>query len=212
MVKKKEIIEEPIKEEDYLDLSQQYSPRINQYPRLPKTIYPQAQQNQVTETLEKKIEDKKDKPNLWDRLWNKNKLKKGKSVAILFLKQNGIAEPMELESKKGFFEIQGQSYHEDKDCLWRISKTGVNLALIEEKSLLPIGTERWYEGRPLERTTDFMKRKLMEMQDHVLRAIRHAEFVRMGESDKSKWDTKTVIIVIIAVIIGISLMKGKGLF
>lgn len=196
--------EEVLDDTDYVEIANR-----QQYKRLPNIQVPLPQPRM--ENLEEKVE-KKEKSGFWDKMWNKNKLKKGKTIAIIFLRENGIAQPMELEAKKGFFEIAGKSYHEDRDCIWRFNKGGTPLAIIQENSLVPIGTQKWYELRPQENNIDFMKRKMMECQDHILRAIRHAEFVRMGESDKKKMDGKTIIIIIIGLIIGISLFKGKGLF
>lgn len=148
------------------------------------------------------------KKSIWEKMFSKNKLKKPRMVAVLFLRNNGKAEPLELEVKNGFFEIAGKSYHEDKDCMWRFTKEGLPLAIIEQDSLLPIGTRRYYQYYPDETSLQFVKRKLMECQDHVLRGIRHAEFVRMGEKEKSGVSMKQIIVVGIILIVIYALWKG----
>ena len=44
-------------------------------------------------------EEKKEKKGLWDKMFNKNKIKKNK-VAVLYLRNNSVAEPMVIESHK----------------------------------------------------------------------------------------------------------------
>lgn len=165
-------------------------------------------------SLDYKVESKEVKKGpvkktLWENIWSKNKFKNPKMVAILFLRNNGKAENTQVESKKGFFDFAGKSYHEDKDCIYRLGKDSIPLAIIEEDSLLPIGTKRYYDRYPAERDIQFIKRKLMEAQDHILRGIRHAEFVRMGEqTDKKPINTKAIIIWGIIGIVLYALWKG----
>ncbi len=154
----------------------------------------------MEQQLEQKViekEDKKDK-NWWQKIFHKERLKKSNKVAILYLRNNGNAEPLEIESQKGFFNIKGRTYHERRDCTWTITKDRLPLAIIREGNLIPEGTDEWKEQT--------LQVKFAEFQDHVLRAVRHAELVRSGDRDLSQMNLKKVVgwiilgIVIIAVI------------
>lgn len=149
--------------------------------------------------LEKK--SKKKPGNVWDKAFNKRKLKKEKKVAILFLTNNGQAIPMELEPKNGFFSIKGKSYHEREDCCYSMTKERIPLAIIPEWSLIPLGTKEW-EDRSI-------KEKFLELQTHAMRGIRHAELVRLaGEKDGQKISPKMLIILGIIAIVGIAIWQG----
>ncbi len=133
----------------------------------------------------------------WYTSWNKNKLKKPNMVAVLFLRNNGVAEPMEVESKKGMLDIYGKTYHENTDCIWSLNKNRIPLAIIPQWSLIPIGTKRWDDRSMLE--------KFAELQDHTLRGIRHAELVKMGDKDAKKMTGKQIVGLVILAIIGLAI-------
>lgn len=142
---------------------------------------------------------RKKRQGFFDKLFNRKKLNKPKRVAVIYLRNNGVAEPIELESKKGFFNIEGHVYHEDKDCIYTITKDRIPLAIIPEWSLIPIGTKRW-EDKP-------MLEKFHECEDHIIRGIRHAELVRMGDKDSStKLDMKKAILIGVGAIVVIAVL------
>lgn len=145
-------------------------------------------------------EVKKKKAGLWDKMFNKKRLKKPNTVAVIFLRNNGKAEPMEVESKKGFYSIHGKTYNEDRDCIYSLGKDKIPLAIIPEWSLLPYGTKAWHDKPMLE--------KFSELQDHTLRGIRHAELVKMGEGRESKLNAKAVIGIIVLAIIGYAVFSA----
>lgn len=156
---------------------------------------------EINNLKQNKKEDKKDKKNkgIWGNLFSKNIVKKNK-VAILYLQNNGIAKAMELEAKKGFFTINGRTYHEDRDCIYRFSKENIPLAIIPEWSLIPYGTKKWHDKEMIE--------KFSELEDHVLRGIRHAEFVRLGGEGDKKINMKNAVLIGIVVIIGLAIATG----
>ncbi len=122
-----------------------------------------------------KSEDKKkkeDKFAWFKKKFNKKTIKKPNEVAVIFLRNNGIAELRSEKTKNGFFGIEGKTYHERRDCTYTITKDRIPLAIIPEYNLTPIGTKEWHETS--------MQRKFNELQDHTLRGIRHAELVRSG--------------------------------
>ncbi len=151
------------------------------------------------EEKEKKEEKKKEKKGIWKTAFSDGKLKK-KKVAVLFLRNNSRAETYELESKKGFFNIHGRNYHEDRDCVYTMGKERYPLCIIPEWSLIPYGTQKWHDKGMLE--------KFAELEDHTLRGIRHAELVKMGDRDGVKVNAKTWILIGLAVIIGIAVLLG----
>lgn len=144
---------------------------------------------------------KKEKPGLWQRLFNTKKIVKTKKVAIIFLRNNGIAEPMEVRSKNGFFNIYGKIYHEDRSCTYTIAKERIPFAIIPEWSMIPYGTKVWHEKPMIE--------KFSELEDHVIRGIRHAELVKMGGGGADqKINLKTAILIGIFAIIALAVIFG----
>ncbi len=150
----------------------------------------------------KKKDKRKLKKGLWYDIWKKKKLDKPNMVAVLFLRNNGMVETLEVESKRGLIEVNGKTYHERHDCIWTLNrKDRCPLAVIPEYNLVPMGTQIWVDKS--------MQEKFNELQDHVLRGIRHAELVRMGDKDPTKISTKKAIgIGIIIFIAAIVLMNA----
>ncbi len=142
---------------------------------------------------------KKKKKKTWGDLFNKKKLDKG-FVAVLFLKNNRNAELMELKPKNGFFNIGGRTYHEQRDCIYTITKDRVPLVVVIENNLFPVGTKDWEEKT--------IQQKFAEFQDHVLKGIRHAELVRSDSERGPKMNPKIIIGFIIAAIIGYAMVSS----
>ncbi len=140
---------------------------------------------------------KKNKKHWWNGLFKEKRFDNPSRVAVIYLRNNGVAEPIELETKRGFFNFNNKTYHERRDCLYTTKKERIPLAIIPEWSMIPIGTKRWDDQSMLE--------KFSELQDHLLRGIRHAELVKMGEKDVGKIDAKKAIgiglIVLVAAIV-----------
>ncbi len=146
----------------------------------------------------KKIKIKK---GFWEKIWNKHKIEKKNHVAIIFLHENGNAEPMEVMSEKGFFQIKGKTYHERRDCIYTLGKERYPLAIIPEWSLTPIGTKGWEEKT--------MQEKLSILQDHAIKGIRHAERVKSGEDQGGiKLNAKAAIGIAIAAVIVIAVIMS----
>ncbi len=161
---------------------------------------PPAIDSVVKKPKKSEKEDKK-KKGLWEKMWRKNRLKRPEQVAVMYLRNNGTAEPMELETKQGFFNIDGKTYHVNRDCTFSLSGDRIPLAIIPEWSLVPMGTKRWDDRSMLE--------KFAELQDHVLRGIRHAELVKMGDRPPgTKLSGKAIVGMIIAAIVGLVLLSS----
>jgi hypothetical protein len=149
------------------------------------------------ESTRRKKQDKKQ--GFWDRVFKTKKLKKGK-VAVLFLKNNGIAETHELESRRGFFNLYGKTYHERRDCVYTMGKERYPLAIIPEWNVIPLGRKDWYDKA--------MQEKFSTLQDHVMKGIRHAERVRMEEKDGTGIKAKNIIVWAIAAAIVLAVLTG----
>ena len=156
----------------------------------------------LEETVTEDKKEIKTKKGVWDRAWKKRKLEKAKTVAVLFLRENGRASPMEIKVENGFFNIEKKSYHERRDCTYIMeNKERTPLAVIFEWSVTPVGHKSWYD-RSIQHT-------FAVLQDHVMRGIRHAERVRSGESGgDGRINTKTAILIGVGVIIVLALVLG----
>lgn len=143
----------------------------------------------------------KEKKSFWNKVFKKKKLEKNNTIAILFLRNNGVAEPMERSVRNGFINVEGKTYHENRDCIYRIKVDGHTypLALIPEWSLIPIGTRKWDDKAMLE--------KFAELQDHTLKGIRHAELVKMEGRSGTKINAKAAIGIAIALVIVFAVAK-----
>lgn len=156
--------------------------------------------------LERKTDDipsgKKEKKvvKFWDKVFNRKKIEKEDKVAVIFLRNNRTAVPLEVKTKNGFFNINGKSYHEDRDCIYSLGKERVPLAIIPEWSLVPVGTR--------DQEDKFMLEKFAEFQDHVMKAIRHAELVKMGGEDKKPLNPKVMIMIGLVVIVVYAVMSN----
>lgn len=145
------------------------------------------------------VKEKKKIKSLWEKVINKNVLKKGKT-AVIYLRNNGISEMLEKESINGMFNINGKDYHEDTNCIYR-TREGIPVAIIPEWSMIPYGTKGWHDKDMLE--------KMAECQNHVLRGIRNAEFVKMGEKTSNmKVTTKQIIVYGLLAIVALAIVLG----
>ena len=151
---------------------------------------------EIKETKKKKREILK----WWSKNFNKTKLKKSNKIAVIYLRNNGNADLMELESKNGFFNIEGKPFHEDRDCIYTITKDRLPLAIVFEWDMLPIGTKKWDDQD--------MRDKFSQLETHVLKGIRHAELVKLGggSGDEKKFTVKQAIIWGIAGIVAVAVL------
>ena len=171
------------------DEGKQMLQMVNPVPVIPVTIIP------------KKEKKKKDKDKWWIKTFNKDKLKKPNKVGVIFLRNNGNVDLLQVETKNGLFSVNGKGYHEDRHCIYTLTKDRVPIMIIREWDLIPLGTKKWED--------EDMREKFAELEQHVLKGIRNAELVKMGggESD-SKFTTKQVILwVIVAVVAGAILIN-----
>jgi len=145
-----------------------------------------AIEEQVEEKSEKK-KDKKGKQTWWNKKFNKNKLKKGTKVAIVYLRNNGNVDLLQKETRNGFFTIESETYHVDKDCVYTLTKDRLPIIFQREWDIIPLGTKKWED--------EDMREKFKSLETHVLKGIRNAELVRTGgERDKGTITVKQAIL------------------
>lgn len=174
---------------DRIDLKNPYIPEIS------------SGKKELIVSKEKK-KDKKGFKSYWDSVFDKRKLAKHDKVAVIFLKNNRTAVPMEIKPKNGFFEISGKTYHQDRDCVYTMSKDRLPLAIIPEWSLVPIGTKEWQDKEVVE--------KLANLQAHVLDAIRHAEAVRIEGQEGKKINPKVLIVCMIIGVVAFAIFRNAA--
>lgn len=152
------------------------------------------------EDIEKK--DEKKSQSFWSKIFQKEKLKKPEDVAALYLRENGVAEPMIVhpDEKSGFFHINNRQYHPRRDCKFIIGKDKTPLVIIPEWKLTPVGTKE-YDDLPIEQ-------RLSDLQQHTIEAIRHAEIVKMSGEDGIKPNWKVIIGIVIGGIILLAILKN----
>ena len=146
-----------------------------------------------------KREDPK-KTSLFGKLFKNKKLGKPKTVAVIYLRNNGLAEFMEVQVKQGFFGIYGKTYHERRDCTYVATKNRFPLALIMEDEILPIGLKSWNDKD--------LREKCLALQEHVMSGIRHAERVRMGDKGQNNFDVKKILGFLIVAGIAIAVLTS----
>ena len=175
--------------------------RGNIYEKNPTRTGTTVDMNAIIEPLK----DKKGKfLALWDGVFNRKKLEKPNTVAVIYLRKSGVAEPLELQSIKGVFHHNGKEYHERRDCRWILfnKKERLPFIIIWEEGLIPIPTDEYYKERDLEE-------RCATLQESVVKSIRHAEMVKMGdEAGGSKISTKTIIIGLIVLVVLGAILKG----
>ncbi len=161
----------------------------------------------VPDALKYKSKEEKQKKTLFQKLFNNKTLKKPESVAIVYLRKNGTAQLTVAEPRNEMFNIDGRVYHQREDCNFSAGKERIPLAVIREDGLVPEGTEDYYN---MESDLDMQKR-CADHQDYAIKAIRHAEIVRMGYDDgsnRAKLNPKIIIAVVIGLVILYGIFKG----
>lgn len=138
--------------------------------------------------------DKKKDAKWWNKVFNKDKLKKSDRVGVVYLRNNGKADLMEVQTKNGFFNINGKPYHEDRDCVYILTKERIPLLIVREWDMIPIGTKKW-DDEP-------MREKFSELEQHVLKGIRAAELVKSGGGIETKLTPKQMILWGLVILVG----------
>ena len=141
-----------------------------------------------------KIKDAKKEKNWWSKHFSKDKIKKANRVGVVYLRSNGNVNLLEVETINGSFSINGKPFHEDRDCVYTLTKDRIPLMIVREWDMIPLGTKKWVD--------DTMKEKFAELEQHVLKGIRAAELVKIGGGIESKLTTKQMILWGLVILVG----------
>jgi hypothetical protein len=170
------------------DLPPGYPPNYPYPYGVPMQPLPVTKEDKQNESFWKKIFHKKQKPNL---------------LPIIYLRKNGVAEPLYVKVENNIFKIGDKVYHDREDCRSKLlmGKESLPFAVIPEDNIVPVGTDQYYA-----KLDENIQKVVQEHQEMAIKAIRHAEIVRMGEDGK-KPDFKLIIIIAIIAIVGLALLK-----
>ena len=198
---KKEDIEKFLEDLSKSEEGKQMLQNLNPTQTIPEV--PAKEEKQIIKELiaEPNKEDKKKKNSKWwSKTFNKDKLKKPNKVAAIYLRNNGNADLMELETRNGSFSIGAQTYNEDRDCVYTITKDRLPLLIVREWDIIPLGTKKWDD--------DPMREKFSELSQHVLKGIKNAEFVRSGGGFEGKLTPKQLILWGLAALVGVIIIMN----
>lgn len=158
-------------------------------------------------TKEEKAKEKEEKKQegFWRKIFPKKKVAAPNRVAGIYRRLNGTAEPFIAETKNGMFNVGGKTYHELQDCRYTLTIGKERLPFIDvvEDKLIPEGNHNYYVELDSK-----IQQIIAEHQERAIKAIRHAELVRLAGEDKPKPNMKLIIIIIIVAIIGFALLKN----
>lgn len=151
------------------------------------------------------INEKEDKESVkfWSKIFKKEKVKKPNRIAVLYRRINGTNEPLYTETNKGMIVIHDKTYHES-DLIRTsllVGKDRLPFYIIDEEGLVPEGSREYYEE------IKNIDKIIQEHQDLAIKAIRHAELVRL-EGENKPVNTKWIIGGVIAGIILLALLKN----
>jgi hypothetical protein len=166
----------------------------------PQYPYPYPYPQQPIKPLPVVNEDKQ-RESFWKKVFSKKQT--AKLLPIIYLRKNGIAEPLYVKIENGQFKIGDKVYHEREDCRYKLlmGKESLPFAVVPEDNIIPVGTSDYYA-----KLDENIQKVVQEHQEMAIKAIRHAEIVRMGEDGK-KPDFKLIIIIAIIAIIALALLK-----
>ncbi len=153
--------------------------------------------NPLVPTIPKKKDKKKE---WWSKHFNKDKFKKPNRVGVIYLRNNGNVDLTEVETRNGQFTVNGKGYHEDRHCVYTLTKDRIPLMIVREWDMIALGTKKWDDEPMLE--------KFAELEQHVLKGIRQAELVKMGGGIESKLTPKQMILWGLAALVGVILLMN----
>ncbi len=151
--------------------------------------------NPLTQVVpEVKDKNKKKNGKWWSKHFTKDRLKKSNKVGVVFLRNNANVDLLEVETRNGYFTVNGKPYHEDRHCVYTLTKDRIPLMVVREWDMIALGTKKWDDEPMLE--------KFAELEQHVLKGIRNAELVKMGGGIESKLTTKQMILWGLVILVG----------
>ena len=181
-------------------------------PLADKSSYPNEEEQSI---LEDKVELHKDftlpdtpkSDNFFKRIFKKNEIKKDGTVAVMLLHPTTDATLHYIETEKdGSFKIEEETYHVNEHCLYSLKhkKERYPLCLLPTWSMIPIGTQAWFELS--------QERRGHELERMIIQSIKKEEIVKEdGQKKKSKISGKTLWLIIGIVVLGYFLLKSGAI-
>jgi len=128
-----------------------------------------------------------------------SKIAKGE-VAVMYLRNSGIAELRYVKPENDFFVVDGHYYHIDESCYYSIGKKRIPMAIIPEWSFTPLSRKAYGE---------VLQADSQHAQKLIIKALENAEIVKINRDDgkeKGKLNPKTAIIIVILIIVAIAVL------
>lgn len=127
-------------------------------------------------------------------------------VAVLYLRESGIAELKYVKPNNGMFIVDGRYYHIVESCSYSIGKKRIPLAIIPEWSFIPV-SKKEYEI--------ILGAKYQDAQMLIIKSLENAEIVKIQQEGdhKKPADSKLIIGILIAAVIGLFVLNkifGSG--
>jgi len=121
-------------------------------------------------------------------------------VAVLYLRESGIAELKYVKPENGMFIVGGRYYHINDSCIYNVGKKRIPLAVIPEWSFVPL-SKKEYET--------VLGSKYQDAQLLIIKSLENAEIVKIHQdgNPKGKADSKIVIWIIIAGVVGLFMLN-----
>lgn len=117
-------------------------------------------------------------------------------VAVLYLRESGIAELKYVKPDNGMFIIYGRYYHINASCFYNLGTKRIPLAVIPEWAFVPI-SKKGYETE--------LGSHYQDAQMLIIKSLENAEIVKINQdiNPKRKADSKLIIGIIIVAVIGL---------
>jgi len=127
-------------------------------------------------------------------------------VAVLYMRESGIADLKYVKPENGMFIVEGRYYHIRDSCMYSIGKKRIPLAVIPEWSFVPLSKKGYKEHLGSEN---------QEAQMLIIKSLENAEVVKIQQdgNPKGKTDGKLIIWILIAAVAGLfflNKMFGAG--
>lgn len=121
-------------------------------------------------------------------------------VAVLYLRESGIADLKYVRPQNGMFIVDGRYYHTTGSCIFNLGKKRIPLAVIPEWSFVPLSRKEYEK---------VMGSKYQEAQLLIIKSLENAEIVKINQDGmpKSKGDAKVIVWILIAAVVGLFMLN-----
>ncbi len=96
----------------------------------------------VNENLPKRNNNRIKEKKWWSKHFSKDKIKKPNRVGVIYLRNNGNVDLLEIQTSNGIFSIDGKTFHKDRHCVYTLTKDRILLMIVREWDLIPLVTKK----------------------------------------------------------------------